>query len=57
MTIFANSALRASLLSVPDTDISLKAIDAKITFVKDDKGKVTHLILHQAGEKEAKEIN
>ncbi len=27
----------------------LKVVDATITFVKDDKGKVTHMVLHQGG--------
>jgi CubicO group peptidase (beta-lactamase class C family) len=40
-----------------DTKFFLTAIDAKITFVKDDTGKVTHLILHQAGDRQAKRIN
>ena len=32
-----------------DTEFFLKVVDAQISFVKDDKGAVTHLILHQAG--------
>ncbi len=40
-----------------DTKFFLTTIDAKITFVKDDTGKVTHLILHQAGDRQAKRIN
>jgi CubicO group peptidase (beta-lactamase class C family) len=32
-----------------DTKFFLKVVDAQITFVKDDSGKVTHLILHQGG--------
>ena len=40
-----------------ETKFFLKVIDAKVTFVKDDKGQVTHLILHQAGDREAKRIN
>jgi hypothetical protein len=39
-----------------DTKFFLTAIDAKITFVKDDTGKVTHLILHQGGDRQAKRI-
>lgn len=39
-----------------ETKFFLKVVDAKITFVKDDKGKVTHLILHQGGDQEAKRI-
>ncbi|HSB08433.1 MAG TPA: serine hydrolase [Blastocatellia bacterium] len=40
-----------------ETKFFLKVIDAKVTFVKDDKGQVTHLILHQGGDREAKKIN
>jgi CubicO group peptidase (beta-lactamase class C family) len=32
-----------------DTKFFLKVVDAQITFVKDDSGRVTHLILHQGG--------
>ncbi len=32
-----------------ETVFFLKVVDATITFVKDDKGKVTHLVLHQGG--------
>ena len=34
----------------------LKVVDAQVTFVKDDKGAVTHLILHQGGDQKAKKI-
>lgn len=40
-----------------ETKFFLKAIDAQITFVKDEGGKVTHLILHQGGDRQAKRIN
>ena len=40
-----------------ETKFFLKAIDARVTFVKDDTGKVTHLILHQGGDRQAKRIN
>jgi hypothetical protein len=39
-----------------ETKYFLKVIDAKVTFVKDASGKVTHLILHQDGDHEAKRI-
>jgi CubicO group peptidase (beta-lactamase class C family) len=39
-----------------ETKYFLKVVDAKVTFVKDASGKVTHLILHQDGEHEAKKI-
>jgi D-alanyl-D-alanine carboxypeptidase len=32
-----------------ETTFFLKVVDAQITFVKDDRGTVTHLILHQGG--------
>jgi hypothetical protein len=32
-----------------ETKFFLKVVDAQVTFVKDDKGVVTHLILHQGG--------
>ena len=40
-----------------ETKFFLKIIDAKVTFVKDDTGKVTHLILHQGGDRQAKRID
>jgi CubicO group peptidase (beta-lactamase class C family) len=39
-----------------ETKFFLKPIDAQVTFVKDDKGVVTHLILHQGGDRTAKKI-
>jgi CubicO group peptidase (beta-lactamase class C family) len=35
------------LFAETDMDFFLTVIDAQITFVKDDKGQVTHLVLHQ----------
>jgi CubicO group peptidase (beta-lactamase class C family) len=32
-----------------ETTFFLKVVDATITFVKDDKGKVTHIVIHQGG--------
>jgi D-alanyl-D-alanine-carboxypeptidase/D-alanyl-D-alanine-endopeptidase len=32
-----------------ETVFFLKVVDATITFVKDDKGKVTHIVIHQGG--------
>jgi CubicO group peptidase (beta-lactamase class C family) len=42
----------------PESDIKFfyKVMDAQVTFVKDDKGAVTHLILHQGGDHKAKKI-
>ena len=34
-----------------------KAVDLRMTFVKGDDGKVTHLILNQGGDRQAKRIN
>lgn len=39
-----------------ETKFFLKVVDAQLSFVKDDKGQVTHLILHQGGNQEAKKI-
>src|SRR5499426_1324445 len=33
-----------------ETNFFLKVVDAQVTFVKDEKGVVTHLILHQGGD-------
>ena len=32
-----------------ETKFFLKVVDAQLTFVKDDSGKVTYVILHQGG--------
>jgi CubicO group peptidase (beta-lactamase class C family) len=40
---------KLELVPESDTKFFLKVVDAQITFVKDDSGKVTHLILHQGG--------
>jgi D-alanyl-D-alanine-carboxypeptidase/D-alanyl-D-alanine-endopeptidase len=39
-----------------ETDFFYKEVDARLTFVKNDKGEVTDLILHQNGDKTAKRI-
>src|SRR5262245_7988066 len=39
-----------------ETKFFLKVVDAQVTFVKDDKGAVTHLILHQGGDQKAQRI-
>jgi CubicO group peptidase (beta-lactamase class C family) len=39
-----------------ETKFFLKVVDAQVTFVKDGKGVVTHLILHQGGDRTAKKI-
>lgn len=40
-----------------ETKFFVKAVEIKITFVKDAMGKVTHLILHQGGDRQAKKIS
>jgi CubicO group peptidase (beta-lactamase class C family) len=47
---------KVEMLAESDTKFFLRVVDAQITFVKDDKGQVTHLILNQNGEIEAKKI-
>lgn len=47
---------KAELFPESETKYFLKVVDAKITFVKDESGKVTHLILHQGGEQKATKI-
>lgn len=45
-----------ALFAESETTFFPKVVDLKITFVKDDTGKVTHLILHQGGDRQAKKI-
>lgn len=45
-----------TLFAESETTFFPKVVDLKITFVKDDTGKVTHLILHQGGDRQAKKI-
>ena len=44
------------LFAESETEFYFKVVEAKVSFVKDDKGAVTHLILHQGGDKQAKKI-
>ena len=44
------------LFAESETKFFLKVVEAAITFVKDDKGEVTYLILHQGGDKPARKI-
>ena len=39
-----------------ETQFFLKVVDAQLSFVKDDKGQVTELILKQGGEQRAKKV-
>lgn len=52
----AGEQLKAELFPESETRFFLKVVEAEVTFVKDSSGKVTHLILHQAGDHEAKRI-
>jgi CubicO group peptidase (beta-lactamase class C family) len=47
---------QAELFPESETKFFLKVVDAQITFVKDDKGVVTDLILHQGGDRKGKKI-
>ncbi len=40
---------RFEMFPESDTVFFLKVVDATVTFVKDDKGKVTHVVIDQAG--------
>jgi CubicO group peptidase (beta-lactamase class C family) len=40
---------RFEMFAQKDTEFFLRVVDAQITFVRDETGKVTHLILHQNG--------
>lgn len=44
------------LFAESETKFFLKVVEAAVTFVKDDKGEVTHLILHQGGDRQAKKV-
>jgi CubicO group peptidase (beta-lactamase class C family) len=45
----ATSQPKLELFAETETDFFLKVVDAQITFVRDDKGQVTSLVLHQNG--------
>ncbi len=47
---------RFEIFAESQTKFFLKAVDAQVTFVRDASGKVTHMILHQGGDNEAKKI-
>jgi hypothetical protein len=40
---------KAELYPTSATEFFLKVVDAQVTFVKDEQGRVTQLILHQGG--------
>jgi CubicO group peptidase (beta-lactamase class C family) len=52
----ASALPKAQMFAESETKFFLKVMDAQITFVKDASGKVTHLVLHQARDREAKKI-
>jgi CubicO group peptidase (beta-lactamase class C family) len=47
---------KLELFPESETKYFLKMVDAQVTFVKDEQGQVTHLILHQGGDRQAKKI-
>ena len=52
----ATGQAKFPLFAETENDFFVKAFEAQITFVADETGKVTKLILHQAGDQEAKRI-
>ncbi len=52
----ATGQQKAELFPESETTFFLEVVDAQITFVKNASGTVTHLILHQGGDVEAKKI-
>jgi hypothetical protein len=53
----ATGQARLELFAESETEFFIKEVDAQITFVKNQKGQVTHLILHQNRQNlEAKKI-
>jgi len=52
----ATAQPRVQLFPESQTDFFLKVVDAQVRFVKDASGRVTHLVLHQGGDREAKRI-
>lgn len=47
---------QVELFPESETKFFVLVVDAQISFVKDDNGAVTHLILHQGGDQKAKKI-
>lgn len=56
LLIAAGEQFKSELLAESETKFFIEELDAQISFVKDQQGKVTHLIFHQGGEVEAKKI-
>ncbi|HEY7546840.1 MAG TPA: DUF3471 domain-containing protein, partial [Blastocatellia bacterium] len=49
LSIQATNQPKFEIFAESETKFFLTVVDAQITFVKNDKGEVTHLILHQGG--------
>ena len=49
LTLQPTGQSKLELFAESEKDFFLKVTNAQVTFVKDDKGAVTHLILHQNG--------
>jgi CubicO group peptidase (beta-lactamase class C family) len=47
---------KVELLPESETKFFIKEVDAQVSFVKDGKGQITHLILHQGGDQQGKKI-
>jgi predicted esterase len=47
---------KVEMYPVSDTDFFVREVDAEMSFVKDDKGQVNQMILHQGGDHPAKKI-
>jgi CubicO group peptidase (beta-lactamase class C family) len=52
----ATGGPKLELFPESETKFFVKVFDAQVTFVKDDKGVVTHLIMHRGGDRTAKKI-
>jgi CubicO group peptidase (beta-lactamase class C family) len=50
MFLQATGQQKVDLFAQTETEFFLTVIDAQISFVKDDKGQVDHLVLHQSGQ-------
>ena len=53
----ASGQQRFALYPQSETSFFAKEIELRMTFVKDDKGQVTHVVVNQGGERQAKRIN
>ncbi len=46
----ATGGVKAPVFAESETKFFLKVVNAQVTFVRDESGEVTQLILHQAGQ-------